>query len=94
MFDYGIYKAIAQLKPSYRGELEITDAIQWLVDNNKTVNPYIIKGWWKDTGKLDDILEANRIVLDDIKQDIRGKVDSKSEIKGKGTMKTYWLDEF
>ncbi len=83
MFDHNVFRAIAQLKPSARGELEITDAIQWLVDKKMKVNPYIIKGWWKDTGKLKDMLEANRIILDGIKQDIKGKVDKKSQIEGK-----------
>ena len=83
MFDNSVYKAISHLKPSARGELEITDAIQWLVDNKLTVTPTIIKGWWKDTGKIEDILEANRIILDGIRQNVEGKVDNKSEIKGK-----------
>jgi glucose-1-phosphate thymidylyltransferase len=83
MFDDNVYKAISNIKPSARGELEITDAIQWLVDNKYKVTPYIIKGWWKDTGKIEDMLEANRIILDDIKSANKGKVDGKSEIKGK-----------
>lgn len=83
MFDHTVYKAISQIRPSARGELEITDAIQWLVDNKMKVNPHIIKGWWKDTGKLEDMLEANRIILEGIKQNIKGRVDDKSQIEGK-----------
>ena len=64
LFDRSIFEAVNAIEPSPRGELEITDAIQWLIDNNRTVRPHIIDGWWKDTGRLDDMLEANRIMLD------------------------------
>jgi len=83
MFDKNIFKAVNNIKPSWRNELEITDAIQYLIDHNFTVRPHIITGWWKDTGKLEDILEANRIILDDLKRQIRGKVDKESELFGK-----------
>jgi len=83
MFDSKIFDAVAHIKPSGRGELEITDAIQWLIDNGLTVTPHIITGWWKDTGKVEDILEANRLILEGFEQRIEGTVDSKSELEGK-----------
>lgn len=86
MFDKNIFKAVNSIKPSKRGELEITDAIQYLIDNGFTVSPYVINGWWKDTGKVDDILEANSLVLESLKTNIFGSVDSKSKIEGKVTI--------
>jgi glucose-1-phosphate thymidylyltransferase len=64
MFDDSIWDAVKGIRPSPRQELEITDAIQWLVDHGKSVHPHLVSGWWKDTGKIEDMLEANRIVLD------------------------------
>jgi glucose-1-phosphate thymidylyltransferase len=64
MFDAKIFESVRRIKPSQRGELEITDAIQDLIDRGLDVHPHIVRGWWKDTGKLDDMLEANRIVLE------------------------------
>ncbi|HSK48157.1 MAG TPA: glucose-1-phosphate thymidylyltransferase [Coriobacteriia bacterium] len=64
LFDSQVFEAVNAIEPSARGELEITDAIQWLVDTGRNVRPHIVDGWWKDTGKLDDMLEANRIMLD------------------------------
>jgi glucose-1-phosphate thymidylyltransferase len=66
MFTAGIHDAARAIEPSGRGELEITDAIQYLVDTGLRVEPHIVRGWWKDTGRLDDMLEANRLVLDTI----------------------------
>ena len=66
MFTAGIHDAARAITPSARGELEITDAIQHLVDTDQRVEPHIVRGWWKDTGRLDDMLEANRLVLDTI----------------------------
>jgi len=83
MFDRTVFEAVNNIKPSWRNELEITDAIQYLIDHNFTVRPHIINGWWKDTGKLEDILEANRILLDDLKSQIKGKVDKESKLFGK-----------
>jgi glucose-1-phosphate thymidylyltransferase len=83
MFDANIFKAARAIKPSKRGELEITDAIQWLLDNGYSVHPHIVKGWWKDTGKIEDMLEANRTVLDTFEHDVRGKVVGESHIEGK-----------
>ncbi len=83
MFDKHIFEAARAIKPSWRGELEITDAIQYLVDKGYEVRSHIIKGWWKDTGKLEDMLEANRKVLDTIKRRIDGFVDSESRVEGR-----------
>ena len=88
LFTAQIHEAIAQIKPSQRGELEITDAIQKMIDDRKTVTSHILTGWWLDTGKKDDLLEANRVVLDDLLQrDIRGRVDAKSQIVGRVEIK-------
>jgi len=66
MFTAGIHDAARAIEPSARGELEITDAIQHLVDGGLRVEPHIVRGWWKDTGRLEDMLEANRLVLDNL----------------------------
>jgi glucose-1-phosphate thymidylyltransferase len=83
MFDHHIFEAEAALKPSWRGELEITDAIQFLIDHGYRVQPHIVDGWWKDTGKLDDMLEANRLVLETLPRSIEGQVDDHSRIDGR-----------
>jgi glucose-1-phosphate thymidylyltransferase len=80
MFTAQVHEAAKAIKPSARGELEITDAIQRLVDEGKRVEPHIVKGWWKDTGRLDDMLEANRLVLDTIQTRLEGElIDSQVE---------------
>lgn len=66
MFDATIFESVKRIQPSKRGELEITDAIQDLIDRGLDVHPHIVRGWWKDTGKLEDMLEANRIVLESL----------------------------
>ncbi|MCL5291631.1 MAG: glucose-1-phosphate thymidylyltransferase [Actinobacteria bacterium] len=83
MFDPHIFEAVKAIKPSWRDELEITDAIQYLLEKGYDVRPHVIDGWWKDTGKLDDILEANRIMLEGIETDIRGTVDADSTLHGR-----------
>jgi len=83
MFDKNVFEAVNAIKPSRRGELEITDAIQYLVDAGYDVQPHVIEGWWKDTGKLEDMLEANRIMLENIETRIEGTVDKSSVVYGK-----------
>jgi glucose-1-phosphate thymidylyltransferase len=75
MFTPLVHEAARAIRPSARGELEITDAIQWIVDNGHRVEPHIVQGWWKDTGRLDDMLEANRLILDTIEHRIDGELD-------------------
>jgi len=87
IFTAKIHDAINKIKPSFRGELEITDAIQMLINMGGRVKSEILKGWWLDTGKKDDILQANTIVLDEyVKRHISGLVDSKSQILGRVTV--------
>jgi len=74
MFRASIHDAARAIAPSWRGELEITDAIQHLVDDARRVEPHIVRGWWKDTGRLDDMLEANRLVLDTIESRVEGEL--------------------
>ena len=79
-----IHSAISCIQPSARGELEITDAIQYLIDQQKQVEARQIEGWWLDTGKKDDLLEANRIILDTcLKSAVLGEVDAQSQITGR-----------
>jgi glucose-1-phosphate thymidylyltransferase len=82
MFDRTIFEAVQAISPSRRGELEITDAIQYLIDRGYRVQPHIISGWWKDTGKLEDMLEANRIMLEAIPSRMDGEVDEASRLIG------------
>lgn len=83
-FSNSIHSAIGAIQPSARGELEITDAIQVLIDQNKTVEARQLKSWWLDTGKKDDLLEANRIILDTcLQSSVLGNVDPTSQIIGR-----------
>jgi glucose-1-phosphate thymidylyltransferase len=83
LFSARILEASRAIEPSGRGELEITDAIQWLIDAGDTVQSTIVTGWWKDTGKLYDMLEANRIVLDSLEPRVAGTLDADSEVQGR-----------
>jgi glucose-1-phosphate thymidylyltransferase len=84
MFDYHIFRAVKAIKPSWRGELEITDAIQWLVENGLAVHPYIHRGWWIDTGKPIDMLEANNRVLAELTHRTDGYIDRDSKVRSPG----------
>ena len=83
MFKSKIFDAIKNIKPSWRNELEITDAIQYLIDHNLKVDSAIVKDWWKDTGKPEDILEANHLVLDELEPYNKGTLDDGAIIRGK-----------
>jgi glucose-1-phosphate thymidylyltransferase len=83
MFDHHIFEAVNSIRPSPRGELEITDAIQWLVSAGYSVYPYVHEGWWIDTGKKDDLLEANRLILEELQPAMSGYVDRDSQLIGK-----------
>lgn len=86
MFDANVFRAVNAIQPSWRGELEITDAIQWLVDNDCSVHPYIHQGWWIDTGKPGDLLAANDLVLEEIKHCIDGYIDRDSQVDHRVTV--------
>jgi glucose-1-phosphate thymidylyltransferase len=83
LFDRTINEAVRAIRPSARGELEITDAIQWLVDQGKRIRCELLTGWWIDTGKLTPLLEANRLLLEKIETRIDGKVDDASSVDGR-----------
>jgi len=83
MFSPEVFESVKQIRPSFRNELEITDAIQNLIDRGFMVRPHLVEGWWKDTGKLDDMLEANRLILDTLDRRLDGTIDSHSRVEGK-----------
>ncbi len=83
MFDHHIFEAVKAIKPSWRGELEITDAIQYLTEQGYQVYPYIHEGWWIDTGKMEDMLEANRLILETNESRMEGFVDADSKVNGR-----------
>lgn len=78
-----IFEMINQLKPSRRGELEITEAIQLLLENRYKVSYRVVKGWWKDTGTPEDILEANRLLLDELKPQRKGTIENSNSTQGR-----------
>jgi glucose-1-phosphate thymidylyltransferase len=83
LFDKHILDAVDAIEPSWRGELEITDAIQWLIDTGRRVNHEVLEGWWIDTGKKDPLLACNRLVLETLESRIDGEVDAASSIEGR-----------
>jgi glucose-1-phosphate thymidylyltransferase len=83
LYDHTIFDAVKAIAPSARGELEISDAHQYLINKGLKVGYAEITGWWKDTGKPTDLLEANRLVLDNLTPDIKGEVDARSAVAGK-----------
>ena len=84
LFSAAIHDAIAKIQPSARGELEITDAIQYLIDRQQAVASFKLKGWWLDTGKKDDLLAANQIILDTcLETTHKGAIDSDSKLSGR-----------
>src|SRR5918998_981370 len=83
LFDARVHEAVRAIKPSGRGELEITDAIQWLIDQGYRVRSEILDGWWIDTGKLTPLLEANRLVLETLERAVLGSVDEASSVEGR-----------
>jgi glucose-1-phosphate thymidylyltransferase len=83
MFSKAVFDSVKRIRPSFRNELEITEAIQDLIDRGLDVRPHIVEGWWKDTGKLEDMLEANRLILDTLERRIDATVDAESRVEGK-----------
>jgi glucose-1-phosphate thymidylyltransferase len=83
VFTPEIFEEIADLEPSWRGELEITDAIQGLLDDGKRVQSHVVYGWWKDTGKPNDVLHANHLVLDSIEPTVEGTIEDEDSITGR-----------
>jgi glucose-1-phosphate thymidylyltransferase len=82
MFMPAILDAARRIEPSWRDELEITDAIQRLIDEGMRVEPHVVRGWWKDTGRLEDILEANRLILEDLERKVEGEL-VESQVEGR-----------
>ncbi|MFJ5712555.1 glucose-1-phosphate thymidylyltransferase [Streptomyces sp. NPDC093105] len=83
LFTPAVHEAVRAIKPSWRGELEITHALQWLIDHRRDVRSTVIHGYWKDTGNVADMLEVNRTVLEGIEARVEGSVDADSEVIGR-----------
>jgi len=83
VFTPAIFEQIEPLEPSWRGELEITEAIQGLLEDGRRVQSHVVHGWWKDTGKPEDVLHANRLVLDEIDADVAGTIESEESVTGR-----------
>ncbi|MGH3327240.1 MAG: glucose-1-phosphate thymidylyltransferase [Streptomycetales bacterium] len=86
MFGPAIHDAVRAIEPSRRGELEITEAIQWLIERGKEVRSHQVSGYWKDTGRLEDMLECNRKVLESLDGGVQGHVDGESRLVGRVTV--------
>jgi glucose-1-phosphate thymidylyltransferase len=82
VFNESVFEAVNNIKPSWRNELEIVDAVQYLVDHGKNVIVRSVQDWWKDTGKPEDLLEANQLILQDLSTSIEGSIDDASGIVG------------
>jgi len=82
LFGPAVHEAVAAIRPSARGELEITDAIQWLIDTGRAVRSHVVKGYWKDTGRVEDLLDANRTMLDLLVRRVDGEVDDATTVTG------------
>ena len=87
MFTPAIFEAARSIEPSWRDELEITDAIQKMIDAGRTVDPHIVRGWWKDTGQVQDMLDANRLILDDLADSVEGEL-IESRVEGRVVIET------
>jgi glucose-1-phosphate thymidylyltransferase len=83
LFSSSIFAAARGLEPSWRGEYEITEAIQALIDDGHRVQSEVVRGWWKDTGQLADMLEANRLVLEELETRLDGEIDAESRVEGR-----------
>jgi glucose-1-phosphate thymidylyltransferase len=83
LFSSSIFAAARGLEPSWRGEYEITEAIQALIDDGQRVQSEVVRGWWKDTGQLADMLEANRLVLEELETRLDGEIDEESRVEGR-----------
>ncbi|HEX2064244.1 MAG TPA: glucose-1-phosphate thymidylyltransferase, partial [Acidimicrobiales bacterium] len=83
LFDGRVHEAVRSITPSARGELEITDAIQWLIDHGHRVSSRVVEGYWKDLGTLDALLEGNRLVLETLERHVAGRIDEVSRIEGR-----------
>lgn len=83
VFTSAIFEQIKELEPSWRGELEITEAIQGLLDDGKRIQSHVVHGWWKDTGKPEDVLHANRLVLDELETAIHGTIENEDAVQGR-----------
>jgi glucose-1-phosphate thymidylyltransferase len=83
LFDTSIHEAVRAIEPSTRGELEITDAIQWLIDQGQRVRQEVLEGWWIDTGKKDPLLDCNRLILETLEPAVHGTVDADSQLDGR-----------
>lgn len=86
MFDHHVFEAVNAIKPSARGELEITETIQYMIDHGYDVRSHLLTGWWIDTGKMQDILDANRLILDVMDAHNEGSVEGDSHIIGRVTL--------